>query len=216
MKVVVPPKAAARPPGFADCARIAGLSAMLKWTCASMPPGTTYFPRASIIRFAVKSIEFGAAKATMRPFLMPTSNCSLVCGDTTVPPRIKTSSMSVFLPQRVAEGLRCVSKPNGTGVAQTSPAPPRSTPPPFSSGIGRLRRETLTQLRLKIRVIGKAQDLVVLLKRRRIRQVFDASVPAQLRHRRPDRVGDGEEGGGRIDGDSEAELAKALRGKVRR
>ena len=86
MNVVVPPKAAARPPDLADWARIAGLSAMLKWTWASMPPGTTYLARASMIRWAGRSIEFGAAKATMRPSMMPTSNCSDECGDTTVPP----------------------------------------------------------------------------------------------------------------------------------
>jgi hypothetical protein len=43
-----------------------------------------------------------------------------------------------------------------TEVGQTFAAPPRSTPAAFSSDIGAFQRRTLTQLRLKVRVIGKA------------------------------------------------------------
>src|SRR5581483_128786 len=94
MNVVVPPWAAARLPAVDDWARITSVSPRLKCTWASIPPGITYVPAASIVRAASSSTLPGWASSATWPSFTPTSSRAVASGETTWPPVISRSSMA--------------------------------------------------------------------------------------------------------------------------
>jgi hypothetical protein len=89
--VVVPPQAAARVPVSKLSAATVPPKGISMWVCPSMPPGTTYFPVASITLSALASIfapreeSPGARTAAMCSPSISTSAWVLPWGETTVP-----------------------------------------------------------------------------------------------------------------------------------
>ena len=115
MIVVVPPQAAARVPVSNVSAENVPPNGISMWVCASIPPGSTYFPLASMTRSASAahdeaSPEPGAARAVIFSSSMMTS---VVAPDglITLPPamRVRISASRSRLGQR-AVGVRARSR----------------------------------------------------------------------------------------------------------
>src|ERR1700674_1830028 len=135
-------------------------------------------------------------------------------------------SQKSWMPYRSSPSVRSESPVPGISILMTS-APnsasrvaqngaatnvPKSRTRRSASGLAGIGsfQDGLAQPGLHVRVVGEAQDLVILLERCQLRQVFHASVPAQLRHRCAHCMRNGEERRGRIDGDGESQLSEAL------
>src|ERR1051326_8060351 len=118
--VVVAPHAAALLPQYDDCAEISSDSGKLKCTWASIPPGTTNLPEASMVCLASTSMAPGAARKATRPCLTPTSIRATEVEDTTSPFVISKSSMALLLLRWLARGASGSRAPV-VGVGQDPP-----------------------------------------------------------------------------------------------
>ncbi len=107
--VVVPPQAAARVPVSNVSTEKVPPNGISMWVCASMPPGSTYSPSASMTWPAAAAQATavslpGAASALIFSPSTSTSAATAPVGDTTVPPWM--SRLMVALPCPAAAGSR--------------------------------------------------------------------------------------------------------------
>ncbi len=97
--LVVPPQAAARVPVSKVSDALVPPKGISMWVCASMPPGMTYLPDASItvstlrVRSLPSSCEPGASTATICSPSTSTSASERPVDDTTVPPVMSVVAM---------------------------------------------------------------------------------------------------------------------------
>ncbi len=82
---VVPPCAAASVPESKSSTDVVPPNGMSRCVCASMPPGMTYLPRASMVRSGWPSCVPGAVSAAILPFSIQTSAANVSLAVTHVP-----------------------------------------------------------------------------------------------------------------------------------
>ena len=110
MNVVVPPKAAARPPEVADCALIASLRPEVEVDVGVDAAGDDVLPARVDHALGREVDRLRRREGDDAAVLDADVNGSLASGETTVPPRIKTSSIAAS-PLAVQMTRRACSAP---------------------------------------------------------------------------------------------------------